>query len=232
MSSEMERQYSEMSWISCTEDGCTTHKNEKAGAAYWPKDPTVRKPGKKTTRKDQDSTSISNTALEQDQASLPDIPYLSDNLPPFRMNHAILATPHVDSPAFSHLYSQAGYDSDEATNANQSVSTLHSRIIGILAQRVREALQTNTLHTSVKETDNKLPNSIRDGLLVAQNTNGYENLYISVGPVEKGVSLRDFILKTVHEGLGHFSAYKCYSYAACFFWWPQMRQDFVLYCHS
>ena len=34
------------------------------------------------------------------------------------------------------------------------------------------------------------------------------------------------------EGLGHFSAYKCYSYAACFFWWPQMRQDFVLYCRS
>ena len=79
----------------------------------------------------------------------------------------------------------------------------------------------------VKETDNKLHYSIRDGLLLAQNTNRYENLYIPVGPLEKGVSLRDFILKTVHEGLGHFSAYKCYCYVACFFWWPQMRQDFV-----
>ena len=45
----------------------------------------------------------------------------------------------------------------------------------------------------------------------------------------KGVSLWDFILNTVHEGLGHFSAYKCYSDAACFFWWPLMRQDFGLY---
>ena len=51
-----------------------------------------------------------------------------------------------------------------------------------------------------------------------------------MGPFEKRVSLGDFILKTVHEGLGLFSAYKCYSYAACFFWWPQMGQDFVLYC--
>jgi len=48
----------------------------------------------------------------------------------------------------------------------------------------------------------------------------------------KGVSLRDFILEIVHEVHPHFSAYKCYSYAACFFWWPQMRQDFVLYCRS
>jgi len=148
------------------------------------------------------------------------------------MNDTILATPPMASPAFGPLYSQAGYDSDEATNANQFLSTLHSRLMGILAHRVREALKTDALYTRVKETNNKLHYSIRDGLLLAQNTNGYENLYIPVGPLEKGVSLWDFILKTVHEGLGHFSAYKCYSYAACFFWWPQIRQDFVLYCRS
>ena len=104
--------------------------------------------------------------------------------------------------------------------------------MGILALRVREALKTDALYTRVKETNNKLHYSIGDGLLLAPNTNGYENLYIPVGPLEKGVSLRDFILKTVHEGLGHFSAYKCYSYGACFFRWPQMRQDFVRYCRS
>jgi len=102
----------------------------------------------------------------------------------------------------------------------------------ILAQRVREVLKTDALYPRVNETDNKLHYSIRDSLLLAQNTNGYENLYIPVGPLEKGVSLRDFIRKTVHEGLGHFSAYKCYSCASCFFWWPQRRQDFVLYCRS
>jgi len=104
--------------------------------------------------------------------------------------------------------------------------------MGILAQLVREAIETDTLYTRAKETDNRLHYSIRDGLLLALNTNGYENLYIRVGPLEEGVSLRDFILKTVHEGLGHFSTYKYYSYGACFFWWPQMSQDCVLYCRS
>jgi len=136
------------------------------------------------------------------------------------------------SPAFSPLYSQTGYESDQASNANQFLSTLDSPLMGILAQRVRKALKTDALYTRVKATDNKLHYSTRDGLLLAQNTNAYENLYIPVGPLEKGVSLRHLSLKTVHEGLGHFSAYKCYFYAACFFWWPQMRQDFVLYCRS
>jgi len=130
------------------------------------------------------------------------------------MKDTILAIPPRASPAFSLLYSLAGYDSDEATNANQFLSTLHSRLMGILAHRVTEALKTEALYTRVKATDNKLHYSICNGLLLAQNTNGYENLYIPVGPLEKGVSLRDFILKTVHEGPGHFSAYKYYSYAA------------------
>ena len=89
---------------------------------------------------------------------------------------------------------------------------------------------TDALYTRVKETDNKLHYSNHDGLLLAPNTNVYQNLDIPVRPLEKGVSLRDYILKTVHKGFRHFSVYKCYSYAACFFWWPQMRQDFVLYC--
>jgi len=70
------------------------------------------------------------------------------------MNDTILATPPMASPAFSPLYSQAGYDSDEATNANQFLSTLPSRLMGILTQRVREALKTDALCTRVKETDN------------------------------------------------------------------------------
>ena len=67
---------------------------------------------------------------------------------------------------------------------------------------------------------------------MAQNSNGYQNLYIPVGTLEKGVSLRDFTLRTVHQGLRHFSAHKSYNYVACFFWWPQMRQDFIVYCQS
>jgi len=86
------------------------------------------------------------------------------------------------------------------------------------------------LYAKVKETGNKLHYSISDGFLLAQNTNGYQNLYIPMGHLEAGVSLQDFILQSVRDGLADFSANKCYSYAACFFWWPQMRQDFILYC--
>ena len=148
------------------------------------------------------------------------------------MNYTILAIPPMALPAFDPLYSQAGYDPDEATNANKFLNSLHFRLMGTFAQRIREALKTAALFTRVKDSPNKLHYSILDGLLLAQNTNRYENLYILVGLLEKGVSLWDFILKRVHEGLGHSSAYKSYSYAACFFWWPHMRQDFVLYCRS
>jgi len=206
----MERRHSEMRWMSCTDNAFEIHKNEKEGGCYWPKDPKVRKQTKKTKRKERDRTSTSNRALEEGQAWLPDIPYLSENLPPFRMNDTILTTLPMALPAFSPLYSQTGFDSHEATNANQSVRTLSSRFMGLLTQRVREALGPDALYIRVKETDNKLHYSSHDGLLLAQNTNGYESLYIPVGPLEKGVSLRDFILKTVHEGLWHFSANKCY----------------------
>jgi len=158
--------------MSYTDNGCEIDKNEKEVVGYCSKGPKVWKQSKKTKRKEQDWTSTSNTALEEGQASLPDIPYLSESLLPCRMNDAILATPPMASPAFSSLYSQAGYDIDEATNANQFLNTLHSRLMGILAQRVSEALETDALYTRVKETDHKLHNSIHDGLLLAQNTNG------------------------------------------------------------
>jgi len=41
---------------------------------------------------------------------------------------------------------------------------------------------TDALYTRVEGTDNKLHYSIRNGHLLAQNTNGYENLYIPVRP--------------------------------------------------
>ena len=98
--------------------------------------------------------------------------------------------------------------------------------------RVLKALELDPLYARVKQTGNKLHYSIDGGLWMARNTNGYHNLYIPVGPLEKGVSLRDFILRTVHEGLRHFSPHKRYNYAACFFWLSQRQQDFIVYCRS
>jgi len=153
ISSEMERGHSEMSCMSCTHHGCEIYEKEKEDAGYWPKDPQVRKQSKKIKRKEQDRTSTSNTALEAGQASLPNISYLSESLPPFRINDTILATPRMASPAFSPLYRQAGYDSYEATNANQFLSTIHSRRMGILTLRAREALKTDALYTSISKNN-------------------------------------------------------------------------------
>jgi len=152
--------------------------------------------------------------------------------PPLRMEDTLLDSPPMASPAFGPLYNDPDDNQTESSQAQLILDTLNARLHGIFRDRIRQALELDPLYAKVKETGNKLHYSISDGLLLAQNTNGYQNLYIPMGPLDEGKSLRDFILQSVHEGLGHFSAYKCYSYAACFFWWPQMRQDFVLYCRS
>jgi len=173
ITTEMEQRHSEMSWMLCTDEGCGRHPNEEEGAGYyWPKYLNVRKQSKKAKRKGEDRTSTSHTALEEGQASLPDIPYLSETLPPFRITDTILATPPMASPAFSPLYRQAGYDSYDATNANQFLSTLHSHLMRILAQRVREALETDALYTRVKQTDNKLHYPIRKAIYLPRTPMG------------------------------------------------------------
>jgi len=57
--------------MSCTDDGCEIHKDDKEGARYRPKDPKVGKQSKKTKRKEQDRTSTLNTAIEEGQVLLP-----------------------------------------------------------------------------------------------------------------------------------------------------------------
>jgi len=68
ISSELERQHSEMSWMTCTDNGCEIYKNEKEDAVYRQKHPGVRKQSKKTKIKEHQRTSTSNTALEEGQA--------------------------------------------------------------------------------------------------------------------------------------------------------------------
>ena len=148
------------------------------------------------------------------------------------MQESIIDTPSMASPAFEPLYSEPYLSPGEAERAQSFIGTLRSTLMGDFRPRVLKALELDPLYAKVKQTGNKLHYSIDGGLLMAQNTNGYQNLYIPVGPLEKGVSLQDFILTIVHEGLEHFSAHKSYNYAACFFWWPKMRQDFIVYCRS
>ena len=229
--SEMQRRHSAISWRSCTDDNCEDHKEDKIGARYWPKDPKTRKQSKRDggNKRTDFGPTLSN---EKSPTALPDIPLLSEYAPPIWMQESIIDTPPMASPAFEPLYRQPYLSPGEAEWAQSFICTLRSTLIRDCRCRVLKALELDPLYARVKQTDNKLHYSIDSGLLMAQNTNGYQNLYIPVGPLENRVSLRDFILRTAYEGLGHFSAHKSYNYAACFFWWPQMRQDFIIYCRS
>ena len=218
-----------MSWCSCTDNDCKDHKEDKIGARYWPKDPKKLKQSKraKGKKKTDFGPTLSN---EKSPTTLPDIPLLAEYAPPIRIQESIIDTPPMASPAFEPLFSEPYLNPGEAKLALAFIGTLYSTLalMGDFSPRVLKALELDPLYARVKQTGNKLHYSIDGGLLIAQNTNGYQNLYIPVGPLEKGVFLRDLILRTVHEGLRHFSAHKSYNYAACFFWWSQMRQDFIV----
>ena len=150
------------------------------------------------------------------------MPLFSEYALAIRMQESIIDTPPMASPAFEPLHSEPYLSPGEAEQAQTFIGSLHSTLMGDIWPQVLKALELDPLYARVKQTGNKLHYSIDGGLLMAQNTNGYQNLYIPVGPLEKRVSLLDFIRRTVHEGLGHFSAHKSSNYAACFFWWPQM----------
>ena len=202
-----------MSWHSCTNDDCEAHKEDKIGTRHWPIDPKQRKQNKGA--KGKKNTDFGRTlSNENSPTALPDIAYLSEYAPPIRMQESIIDTPPMPSLAFEPLYSEPYLSPGEAQRAQSFIGTLHSRLMGDFRPRVLKALELDPLYARVKQTGNKLHYSIDGGLLMAQNTNEYQNLYIPVGPLEKGVSLRDFILRTVHECLGHFSAHKSYNYVA------------------
>ena len=148
------------------------------------------------------------------------------------MQESIIDTPPRASPAFQPLYSEPYLSPGEAEPAQSFIGTLHSTIMGDFRPRVLKALELNPLYARVKQTGNRLHYSIDGALLMALNTNGYQNLYIPVRPLGGGVSLRDLIIRTVYGGLGHFSPHKSYHYAACFSWWPQMRREFIVYSQS
>ena len=127
------------------------------------------------------------------------------------MQESIISTPPMASPAFEPLYSELYLSPGETEWAQSFIGTLYSTLMGDFRPRVLKALELDLLYARVMQTGNKLHYSIDGGLLMAQKNNGYQNLYILVGPLEKGLSLRDFILRTVHEGLGYFSAHKSYN---------------------
>ena len=137
------------------------------------------------------------------------------------MQESIIDTAPMVLLAFEPLYSEPFLSPGEAERGQSFIGTLHVTLMGDFRPRILRALELDPLYTKVTQTGNKLHFSIDGGLSMALNTKRYQNLYIPVGPREKCVSLCDFILRTVHEDLGHFSAHKRYNYAAYSFWWPK-----------
>ena len=205
-----------MSWLSSTDDDCDNHKEDKMGAWYWPMDLNKCKESKRARGKNRTDfgPTLSN---EKSLTGLPVIAFLSEYAPPIGIQESIIVPPPMASTAFETLYSEPYLSPVEAEQAQSFIGTLHSTLIGNFRPRVLKAKELDPLYARVKQTGNKLHYSIDGGLLMAQYTNGYQNLYKPIGPLEKGVLLRVFILRTVHEGLGHFSAHKSYNYTASFF---------------
>ena len=173
-----------MSWRSCTNDDCEAHKEDKIGARYWPKDPKQRKQSKrgKGKKNKEFGPRLSN---ENTPTALPDIPYLSEYAPPIQMQESIIDTPPMASPAFEPLYSEPFLSPGEAKRGQSFIGTLHLTLMGDFHPRVLRVLELDPLYTRVKQTGNRLHFSIDGGLLMALNTNRYQNLYITVGPLEK-----------------------------------------------
>jgi len=121
------------------------------------------------------------------------------------MEDSLLNSPPMASPAFGPLHNDPDDNQTESSQAQLILDNLDARLNGIVRNQIRLALELDPLYTKVMVTGIKLHYPISDGLLLAQNTNGYLNLYMPKGPLDEGVSLRDFIVQSVHEGLTSFT---------------------------
>ena len=128
--SEQEKEHSETSWRSCTNDDCELHSEEKAEALYWPKDPRNRKQSKKANGK---RTAIQRPIAPPNELSYcpPDLPYLSERAPPHRMEDTLLDSPPMASPAFGPLYNDPDDNQTESSQAQLILDTLNARLQGI-----------------------------------------------------------------------------------------------------
>jgi hypothetical protein len=70
---------------------------------------------------------------------------------------------------------------------------------------------------------------IKNGLIYTKNRTGANVLCVPKGNI-KLKSLRQIVLETGHEVLGHFGAQKTTDYIRRFYWWPQIHDDVEKYC--
>jgi len=104
------------------------------------------------------------------------------------MEGSLLDSPPMASLALGPLFNDPDDNQTESSQAQLILDILNTCLHGIFRDQIRQALELDPLNAKVKETGNKLHYSISDGLLMAQNTNGYQNLYITIGPLDEGVS--------------------------------------------
>jgi len=172
--SKQEKDHSETSWGSCTNYDIELHSEEKAEASYWPKDARQQNQSKKA--KGKRATTQGPIAPQKELSySPPKLPYLSEQGPPLRMEESLLDTPSMASPAFGPLYNDPEDNQAESSQAQLILDSLNACRHSFFRDQIRQALELDPHYAKVKETGNKLHYSIPDGLLLAQNTNGYQN---------------------------------------------------------
>ena len=97
-----EKDHSETSWRSCTNNDCELHSEEKAEASYWPKD--ARKRNQSKTAKGKQAAIQEPIAPQKELSySPPDPPYISEKAPPLKIEESLLDTPPMASLAFGPL---------------------------------------------------------------------------------------------------------------------------------
>lgn len=127
------------------------------------------------------------TEQRKSLTTLLEISLPSEYTPLIWMQEGIINTPTMDQPAFESLYSEQYLRSSIAEWAQGFISTLNSTLMGDFNTSVLKAWEYD-LEPSVKQTSNKLHYCIEDCLLIEPNINGYQNLYIPAGALEKWVS--------------------------------------------
>jgi transposase InsO family protein len=227
-------EHASMSWTACYDDNCPVHLDDKLGENWFPKKRRRSTPSKRSSSSPP-RTSPLGRVLESSPPPPGEQTLYPQDMPPTSptadITSPISDTREIIPPPAADSLPDTGR-AEEIVIAGQLLD-VETTLLGSFKDAMLRGLRKDPLYQRALDSSKSGKHYwIADGILKVTTTSGPDATYIPEGRFEKGVSLREYILSTVHDRLGHFSAAKCYRYAIAFFWWPQMRSDFTLYIRS
>ena len=223
-----EQEHAGLNWTFCYDDDCQIHIDAKHNNNWFPH---KRRRSRRAASSPPESTTWDDRhPIPTTQNPFPEMDFPSPS--PERTLEPPTSPPQQIQPPATADTPPDGGTAEQVVIAGRLLD-IESTLIGQFKEAMLRALRKDPLYLRASDSAKAGPHYyIADGLLKANTTSGLDTTYIPEGRFEEGVSLREFILHSVHESLGHFSAAKCYRYAVAFFWWPQMRNDFILFIRS